>query len=144
MNLRTFSEELSRRHVVRAVVTYCVAAWVLIEVSSTVAPLLGFSDAIPRFIAIAAIGLLPLAALLAWFFDFTRAGVRRTPDAGASDSGKPATATEAAVERAPFPILPTFSNAAVNQPVARPPYTGTAVAEERRSDDSPYRVAMVL
>jgi TolB-like protein/Flp pilus assembly protein TadD len=62
------------------VVTYCVAAWVLIEVSSTVAPLLGFSDTIPRFVAIAAIALLPVAAVLAWFYDFTRGGVRRTPD----------------------------------------------------------------
>ncbi|HEY0673309.1 MAG TPA: tetratricopeptide repeat protein [Longimicrobiales bacterium] len=80
MNLRKFSDELSRRHVVRALVTYCVAAWVVIEVSSTVAPLLGFSAAIPRFIAITAIGLLPIAVLLAWFYDLTRSGVRRTPD----------------------------------------------------------------
>jgi TolB-like protein len=80
MNLRSFFDELSRRHVVRAMVGYCVAAWVAIEVTATTAPLLGMSEAVPRNVAIAAIVLFPIAVVLAWFFDFTRAGVRRTPE----------------------------------------------------------------
>jgi TolB-like protein/tetratricopeptide (TPR) repeat protein len=78
VNLRNFFDELSRRHVVRATVGYCVAAWVVIEVVSTIAPLLGLSEGVPRFFAFAAIALLPVAILLAWFFDLTRSGVRRT------------------------------------------------------------------
>ena len=80
MNLRSFFGELSRRHVIRATLGYCVGAWVAIEVSSTVAPLLGLSESVPRFIAIGAIALLPVAIIVAWFFDFTRAGVRLTPE----------------------------------------------------------------
>lgn len=80
MNLRSFFDELSRRHVVRASLGYCVGAWIAIEVSSTVAPLLGLSESVPRFIAIGAIALFPVALVLAWFFDFTRAGVRLTPE----------------------------------------------------------------
>ena len=80
MNLRSFFGELSRRHVIRATLGYCVGAWVAIEVSSTVAPLLGLSESVPRFIAIGAIVLLPVAVIVAWFFDFTRAGVRLTPE----------------------------------------------------------------
>jgi TolB-like protein/Flp pilus assembly protein TadD len=78
--LRNFFDELSRRHVVRASVGYCVAAWIAIEVTSTIAPLLDLSDEVPRGVAIAAILLFPIAVVLAWFFDFTRAGVRRTPE----------------------------------------------------------------
>lgn len=80
MNLRSFFDELSRRHVVRATVGYCVAAWIAIQVTATTAPLLGLSQTVPRRVAITAISLFPIAVLLAWFFDFTRAGVRRTPD----------------------------------------------------------------
>lgn len=84
MNLRNFFDELNRRHVVRATVGYCVGAWIAIQVTDTVAPLLGLSEDIPRVVAISAIALLPVAVLLAWFYDFTRSGVRRTQqvDAG--------------------------------------------------------------
>jgi adenylate cyclase len=78
VNPRNFFDELSRRHVVRATLGYCVAAWIVIQVSSTIAPLLGFSDSVPRFFAITAILLLPVAVVLAWFFDVTRSGVRLT------------------------------------------------------------------
>src|SRR5688572_19109280 len=78
VNLRNFFDELNRRHVVRATVGYCVGAWIAIQVTDTVAPLLGMSDDVPRLVAISAIALLPVAVLLAWFYDFTRSGVRRT------------------------------------------------------------------
>lgn len=87
MNLRNFFDELSRRHVVRAAVGYCVAAWIAIEVTSTIAPLLGLPEAIPRFIAIGAVGFFPIAVLLSWFFDLTRAGVRLTPEMDAAMTG---------------------------------------------------------
>ncbi len=80
MNLRSFFDELSRRHVVRATLGYCVGAWVVIQVVSTIAPLLGLSESVPRAVAIGAIALLPVAILLSWFFDVTRSGVRLTPD----------------------------------------------------------------
>lgn len=88
MQLRNFFDELSRRHVVRATVGYCVAAWVAIQVTSTIAPLLKLSEAVPRAVAIAAIVLFPVAVILAWFFDFTRAGVRRTPELDADTAAR--------------------------------------------------------
>ena len=90
MNLSNFVNELRRRHVIRATVGYCIGAWVVIEVVATVAPLLGMSDAVPRFVAIAAIALLPVSVLLAWFYDLTRSGIRRTPDV--NPAARPATA----------------------------------------------------
>ena len=80
MNLRNFLEELSRRHVVRAAVGYCVGAWIVIQVVTTIAPLLDIPDTVARFVALASMALFPVVLLLAWFFDVTRAGVRRTSD----------------------------------------------------------------
>ncbi len=80
MNLRNFFDELSRRHVVRAAVTYGAGAWIAIEVVSTTAPLLGIPDTAPRFVALGAVVLFPVVVLFAWFYDFTRAGLRRTAD----------------------------------------------------------------
>ena len=80
MNPRSFFDELNRRHVVRATLGYCVGAWIAIEVVSTIAPLLGLSESVPRIVTIGAIVLLPVAVVLAWFFDVTRSGVKRTPD----------------------------------------------------------------
>ena len=84
MNLRNFFDEMNRRHVVRATVGYCVGAWVAIQVTSTIAPLLGLSERVPRAVAITGVALLPVAILLAWFFDITRSGVRRTPQLDAA------------------------------------------------------------
>jgi adenylate cyclase len=78
MNLRNFFDELNRRHVVRATVGYCVGAWIVIQVVTTIAPLLGLPESVERSVALGAIALLPVAIILAWFFDFTRSGVRRT------------------------------------------------------------------
>ncbi len=80
MNLRSFFDELIRRHVIRASLGYCVGAWVAIQVVSTIAPLLDLSESVPRFVAVASLVLLPVAILLAWFFDVTRSGVRLTPE----------------------------------------------------------------
>ena len=79
MKLRSFLDELNRRHVVRATIGYCVGAWIAIEVTSTIAPLIGLSESLPRSVTVGAIALFPVAVLLAWFFDLTRSGVRRTP-----------------------------------------------------------------
>jgi len=70
--------ELRRRHVFRAIAWYAAAAWVLIQVVSTVAPQFGLPDWVVRAVIIAAVAGFPIAALLAWSFDLTRAGVKLT------------------------------------------------------------------
>jgi adenylate cyclase len=87
VNLRNFFDELSRRHVVRAAVGYCVGAWIAIEVVTTIAPLLDVPDSVPRFVALAGMALFPVAVLFAWFFDVTRSGLRRTADVAPAAGG---------------------------------------------------------
>lgn len=75
-----FFRELRRRKVFRVAIGYGAAAWVTIEVSETLLPVLGAPDsAFPLVVALVALGF-PIAMVLAWAFDITPEGVQRTPD----------------------------------------------------------------
>jgi TolB-like protein/Flp pilus assembly protein TadD len=79
--MRRFFEELKRRNVWRAGIAYLAGAWLLIEVSDTILPRFGFSDAaITNVIVLLAIGFVP-ALVISWFFELTLDGFRR--DSGA-------------------------------------------------------------
>ncbi len=73
-------EQARRRRVFRVVGVYAVAAWAVIEVSSTVFPLLELPEWGPRMIVVLALLGFPLAVVLAWMFDLTPGGVVRTGD----------------------------------------------------------------
>lgn len=76
-----FWAELSRRKVTRVVVAYLVAGWAVIEVADTVLPHLapGQTWAVPIVIALVILGF-PLAIVVAWGYDITPSGVKRTSD----------------------------------------------------------------
>lgn len=76
--LRRFLDELRRRRVYRVAVTYAVVAFVLIQVADLTFVRLGLPGwSVTLVIALAAIGF-PLALVLAWAFEITPEGVRRT------------------------------------------------------------------
>src|SRR5690606_17426768 len=73
--------ELKRRNVIRVGAAYLVVAWLLIEVSDTVFPRLGLPEwTVTLVIALLLLGL-PLALFLAWAFELTPDGMKRTEDA---------------------------------------------------------------
>ncbi|MFK8015488.1 MAG: tetratricopeptide repeat protein [Gammaproteobacteria bacterium] len=72
-------EELSRRKVVRAGAAYAVGSWVLVQVADTVLPAFGGSDEVMRLIILGLLIGFPIALVLAWVFDFTSGGIKRTP-----------------------------------------------------------------
>lgn len=81
-----FLAELKQRRVVRVLVPYLIAAWVAIEVSSTVAPLLGLPDWVPRLVLVLLAAAFPPAMILAWLFDWDpESGLRRAPRADPSE-----------------------------------------------------------
>ncbi len=84
LSLKGILGELRRRRVIRVLVLYAIAGWLIIQVASTVLPGLhvpGWS--VTLVIVLVALGL-PLAAILAWAFDVSDGAIRRTgvPDAG--------------------------------------------------------------
>jgi len=71
--------ELKRRRVVRVVVLYAIAGWIVIEVASTVAPNLNLPDwTVTLVTVLVGLGFI-IAILLAWAFDIGPDGVHRTP-----------------------------------------------------------------
>jgi TolB-like protein len=78
--------ELRRRKVFRVAAAYAVVGWGLIEISDTLFPNLGLpSWTVTLVIALVALGL-PVALVLAWAYELTPDGVRRTADADAGAS----------------------------------------------------------
>jgi TolB-like protein/Tfp pilus assembly protein PilF len=79
-----FFEELKRRKVYRVAIAYIVASWALAQGLAQVLPVFDISNSVIRVvIALLLIGF-PLALVLAWVFDITPAGIRRTPSAAAA------------------------------------------------------------
>ncbi|MBA3969405.1 MAG: protein kinase, partial [Gemmatimonadetes bacterium] len=77
--------ELKRRHVFRVAVVYAAVAFVVVQVADIAFPALGMPDwTLALVIVLAALGF-PIALVLAWAYDLTPEGVRRSeppPTAG--------------------------------------------------------------
>jgi TolB-like protein len=86
MNLKNFFAELKRRHVYRVAVAYAVVGWLAIQVSATVVPALLLPTVITSAVVFAAFVGFPIALVLAWAFEMTPEGIRRTDDAGPNKS----------------------------------------------------------
>ena len=77
-SLREFLAELRRRRVIRVLVLYAIAGWVIIQVASTVLPGLNVPAwSVTLVIVLVALGL-PLAAILAWAFDVEDGRIARS------------------------------------------------------------------
>ena len=73
-----FLSELRRRHVWRVAVAYAVVGWALIEISSTIIPALHLPESLTTAIVVLVLLGFPVAVVLAWAFEMTPEGVRRT------------------------------------------------------------------
>jgi adenylate cyclase len=81
VNLKKFFAELKRRKVYTVAVAYAVGGWAIAQGISQLFPIFDIPNWVVRLIVLLiAIGF-PIALTLSWFFDFTRYGIVRTPDA---------------------------------------------------------------
>ena len=73
-----FFEELKRRNVYKVAVAYAVVAWLLVQIATQVFPFLEIPAWVVRLvIALVAIGF-PIALVIAWAFEATPEGIKRT------------------------------------------------------------------
>jgi TolB-like protein len=92
VKLDNFFAELKRRNVVRAAGLYLVGAWLLTQVASTVLPMFGASEWLPRtIVSLLAIGFIP-ALIFSWVFELTPQGLKRDEDVRPEESIAPQTA----------------------------------------------------
>src|SRR6266700_2667816 len=78
MNLRNLFTELKRRNVYKVEIAYAVVAWLLMQIATQVFPFLGIPNwAIRLVIMLIVIGF-PIALVIAWAFELTPEGMKRT------------------------------------------------------------------
>jgi Predicted integral membrane protein len=83
MNPRSFFTELKRRNVYKVAVAYAVVGWVIAQIATQIFPFLEIPNWIVRLvIALIAIGF-PIALVIAWAFEATPEGIKRTEVADA-------------------------------------------------------------
>ena len=84
--------ELRRRNVIRMAGLYLVGAWLITQVSSTVLPMFGAPDWLPRSVVILLlVGFIP-ALVFSWVFELTREGIKRDAEVKPEESIAPQTA----------------------------------------------------
>ena len=74
----TFFRELKRRKVFRVAVVYAVAGWLIIQIAQTIFPILHLPSWTVTFMTVLIILGFPIALILAWAFELTPEGVKRT------------------------------------------------------------------
>ena len=81
---RNFFAELRRRNVYKVAVAYAIVSWVVVQVATQVFPFLEIPNWVVRLvIVLVAIGF-PIALVIAWAFELTPQGIKRTEEADAS------------------------------------------------------------
>ena len=78
MKSRNFFSELKRRNVYKVAIAYAVVAWLLLQAASILFPTFEAPPwTMKVFVAVAALGF-PVALIIAWAFELTPEGLKRT------------------------------------------------------------------
>jgi hypothetical protein len=82
----SFWGELKRRNVVKVAIAYAIVSWLLAQIAGLIIPTLLLPDWLLRAFVVLLILIFPVALLLAWAYEVTPEGIKRTADvpAGAS------------------------------------------------------------
>ena len=89
MKSGNFFAELKRRNVYKVAVAYIVAGWALSQGIAQVFPVFDVPNWVIRAIVLLIILGLPIALVLAWMFELTPEGIKRTGDVTLSDERAP-------------------------------------------------------
>ena len=75
-----FFAELKRRNVYKVAVAYAVVGWLLIQVATQVFPFFEIPNWAVRLVVLAIVIGFPIALVIAWAFELTPEGLKRTAD----------------------------------------------------------------
>src|SRR5260370_16223531 len=82
MNPKNFFAELKRRNVYKVAIAYGVVAWLLMQVGSQIFLFFEIPNWAVRLVVLLLIIGFPVAVILAWAFELTPEGIKRTEDTG--------------------------------------------------------------
>ena len=86
--LTRFLRELRRRRVIRVAVGYAGVAFVVAQAAELMLPALNYGDAAVNWTIRVLVFFFPFVVVLAWIYDLTPAGVRRTASLDAEDAAR--------------------------------------------------------
>src|SRR5438309_11914735 len=84
MNLHNFFAELKRRNVYKVAIAYAVVAWLLMQIASQIFPFFEIPNWTVRLVVLLLIIGFPIALIIAWAFEVTPEGIKRTEAADAA------------------------------------------------------------
>src|SRR5213595_3429566 len=84
MNFANFFAELKRRNVYKVAVAYAVVGWLVVQVTTQVFPIFEIPNWALRLIVFAIVIGFPIALVIAWAFELTPQGIKRTEDVDAA------------------------------------------------------------
>ncbi|HWM25618.1 MAG TPA: tetratricopeptide repeat protein [Chthoniobacterales bacterium] len=80
MDPKNFFAELKRRNVYKVAVAYAVVGWLIIQIATSTFPVLQIPGWTIRLVVVLVLLGFPLALVLAWAFELTPEGIRRSTD----------------------------------------------------------------
>jgi len=80
MNLSNFFQELKRRNVYKVAAAYAVVGWLLVQIATQVFPFFEIPNWAVRLIVLAIVIGFPIALVVAWAFELTPEGLKRTEE----------------------------------------------------------------
>ena len=80
MNPKKFVAELQRRNVYKVAVAYCVVSWLLIQIATATFPVFEIPTWVVRLVVLTLVLGFPVALVLAWAYELTPEGVKRTEE----------------------------------------------------------------
>jgi adenylate cyclase len=85
--LKNFFSELKRRNVYKVAVAYAVVGWLLVQVATQVFPFFEIPNWAVRLVVLAIVIGFPIALVIAWAFELTPEGLKRTEDVDLAAQG---------------------------------------------------------
>jgi TolB-like protein/tetratricopeptide (TPR) repeat protein len=76
----TFFSELKRRSVYKVAVAYAIIGWLLVQIATQVFPFLEIPTWVVRLVIVLVAAGFPIALVIAWAFELTPEGIKRTED----------------------------------------------------------------
>src|SRR6266545_6680549 len=80
VNSKNFLTELKRRNVYKVAIAYAVIAWLLMQIASQIFPFFDIPNWAVRLVVLILILGFPVALVLAWAFELTPEGIKRTDE----------------------------------------------------------------
>src|SRR5207237_4590142 len=80
MKIDNFFAEVKRRNVYKVAVAYAVVSWLLCQVATRVFPFFEIANWAVRLVVLAIVIGFPIALVIAWAFELTPEGLKRTED----------------------------------------------------------------